>query len=223
MQRGRNILREEHGAMPAHKLLVDRAETRIRDARDGYLLDLQAWYGGDVDKLWVKSEIEGDWGRKPEHAEVQALWSHAIDPWFDLQAGVRQDLQAGPRRTHLVAGIQGLAPYWWEVDGAIFLSNKGEVTARAEAEYDLRITQKLILQPRIEVGLSLQDVPELDLGSGLTEAALGMRLRYQLSPLVAPYIGLEYERAFGGTRRYLRMEGEDPGGLNLLAGLRFWF
>lgn len=209
--------------MHAYKLLVDRAETRVRDGSDGYLLDLQAWYGGDIDKLWLKSEVEGDWGRKPEHAEVQALWSHAIDPWFDLQSGVRQDLQSGPRRTHLVVGIQGLAPYWWEVDGAIFLSNKGEVTARAEAEYDLRITQKLILQPRIEVGLSLQDVPELTVGSGLTEAALGMRLRYQMSPLVAPYIGVEYERAFGNTGKYLRAEGEDLGGLNLLAGVRFWF
>ena len=103
------------------------------------------------------------------------------------------------------------------------MSNKGEVTARAEAEYDLRITQKLILQPRAEVDLSLQDVPELAIGSGLTNASLGLRLRYQFSPLVAPYIGIEYERAFGDTRRFLRAEGEDPGGFNLLAGIRFWF
>ena len=223
MQRGRNFLREEHGGLPAYKLFIDRAETHIRDGRDGYLLDVQAWYGDDIDKLWLKSELEGGWRRKPEHAEVQALWSHAIDPWFDLQGGVRFDPRPGPNRSHLVLGVQGLAPYWWEVEGAVFLSNKGEVTARAEAEYDLRITQKLILQPRAEVDLSLQDVPELAIGSGVTNASLGARLRYQVSPLVAPYVGVEYERAFGGTRRFLLAEGEDPGGFNLLAGVRFWF
>lgn len=223
MQRGRNFLREEHGNMPVGRFLVDRAEARLRDGRDGYLVDIQAWYGGDIDKLWLKSELEGSWGGKLEHAEVQALWSHAIGPWFDLQAGARFDPQPGPNRSHLVLGVQGLAPYWWEVEGAVFLSNKGDVTARAEAEYDQRITQKLILQPRAEVDLSLQDVPELAIGSGLTSASLGLRLRYQISPLVAPYIGVEYERAFGDTRRFLRAEGEDTGGFNLLAGIRFWF
>lgn len=222
-QRGRNILRQEHGGLRTTKVLIDRAETRVRDGRDGYEFDAQAWYGGDIDKLWLKSEVEGSWGEKPEHIEAQALWSRAIGPWFDLQAGVRFDPQPGPNRTHLVLGVQGLAPYWWELDVAVFLSNKGEVTARAEAEYDLRITQTLILQPRAEVEMSLQDVPELAFGSGLTNAALGARLRYQISPLFAPYVGVEYERAFGGTRRLLRSEGEDPGGFNLLAGVRFWF
>ena len=223
MERGRNFLREEHGSMPVSRFLVDRAEARVRDGRDGYLLDVEAWYGGDINKLWLKSELEGSWGKKPEHAEIQALWSHAIDPWFDLQAGVRFDPQPGPNRSHLVLGVQGLAPYWWEVEGTLFLSNKGELTARAEAEYDLRITQKLIFQPRAEVDLSLQDVPELAIGSGVTSASLGARLRYQVSPLVAPYVGVEYERAFGDTRRFLRADGEDPGGFNLLAGVRFWF
>ena len=223
MARGRNFLREEHGGMPISKLLFDRAETRLRDGRDGYLLDMQAWYGGDIDKLWLKSEIEGPWGKKLEHAEVQALWSHAIDPWFDLQAGIRYDPQPGPNRTHLALGIQGLAPYWWEVEGTVFLSNKGELTARAEAEYDLRITRKLILQPRAEVELSAEDIPELGIGSGLTDASLGLRLRYQVSPLVGPYIGVEYEHAFGDTRNFRRAEGDDPDGFNLLAGVRLWF
>jgi copper resistance protein B len=223
MQRGRNILREEHGGMPVHKVLVDRAEMRLSDGRDGYLLDLQAWYGGDNDKLWLKSELEGDWGRKLEHAEVQALWSHAIGPWFDLQAGARFDPQPGPNRTHLVLGVQGLAPYWWEMEGAIFLSNKGELTARAEAEYDLRITQKLILQPRAEILLSAQDIEELGVGDGLSEGSLGLRLRYQFSPQVAPYVGVEYEHAFGDTRDFRRAEGERADGFNLLAGVRLWF
>jgi len=217
------LLTKEHGGGTAAKLLIDRAETRVRDGRDGYLLDIQAWYGGDIDKLWLKSEVEGPWGKKLEQAEVQALWSHAIGPWFDLQTGVRYDPQPGPNRTHLVLGVEGLAPYWWEVEGAVFLSNKGDLTARAEGEYDLRITQKLILQPRGEVNLSAQDIPELRIGAGLSTAELGLRLRYQFSPLVAPYVGVEYEHAFGDTRDFRRAEGEKADGFNLLAGIRLWF
>ena len=179
MAASREELRRMHGDIPAYRFFIERAETRIRDGRDGYLIDAQAWYGGDIDKIWFKGEVEGAWGERPEDVEIQALWSHAIDPWFDLQTGIRYDPRPGPDRAHLVLGVQGLAPYWWEVDGALFLSNKGEITARAEAEYDLRITQKLILQPRSEIDLSLQDIPELGIGAGLSGAAIGARLRYQ--------------------------------------------
>ena len=223
MAAAREELRREHGDLAAYRVFIERAETRIRDGRDGYLFDAQGWYGGDIDKLWLKAEVEGEWEHGLEEAELQALWSHAIDPWFDLQAGVRYDARSGPDRGHLVLGIQGLAPYWWEVDGAIFLSDDGKITARAEAEYDVRITQRLILQPRVEVDLSLQDIPQFRTGSGLSGASTGVRLRYEINPLFAPYVGVEYERAFGDTRRFLRADGEDPDGWNLLAGLRLWF
>lgn len=223
MAEARRTLVDEHGKILASKLLIDQLEARIGDGRDGYFLNAEGWYGGDIDKLWLKTEIEGDRGRKPEQAEVQALWSRAIDPWFDLQTGVRFDANRGPNRTHLVLGIQGLAPYWWEIDGAVFLSNKGEVTARAEAEYDLRITQQLILQPRIELDLSAQNIRELGIGAGLSTADLGLRLRYQVSQQFSPYIGVSYERAFGNTATYRRDEGEKAGTLKLVTGLRLWF
>lgn len=223
MERARSILRREHGGMPAYLFMVERAETVSRSGRDGYALDAQAWIGGDIDKLWLKGEADGAWGERLEHAELQVLWSHAIDPWFDVQTGVRYDPQSSPDRGHLVLGIQGLAPHWWEVDGALFLSNKGELTARAEAEYDLRITQELVLQPRLEIDLSAQDMRELGIGAGLSEAAVGVRLRYQPTPLFAPYVGVEYERAFGDTARFRRDEGEDRDSVNLLAGIRFFF
>lgn len=223
MAEARQNLVNEHGNMRVSKLLIDQLEARIGKGRDGYFLNAQGWYGGDINKLWLKTEIEGERGRKPEQAEVQALWSRAINPWFDVQTGIRFDANSGPNRTHLVLGIQGLAPYWWEVDGAVFLSSKGEVTARAEAEYDLRITQKLILQPRLEVDLSAQDIRELGIGSGLSAADLGLRLRYQVSQQFSPYVGLSYEQAFGDTRRFRRQESEPAGGLNLVMGLRLWF
>ena len=223
MSAARRNLIDEHGNMRASKLLIDQLEARFGKGRDGYFVNAEGWYGGDINKLWIKTELEGERGRTPEQAETQALWSRAIDPWFDLQAGVRFDANKGPNRTHLVLGVQGLAPYWWEVDGAVFLSNKGEVTARAEAEYDLRITQKLILQPRIEVDFSAQDIEELGIGSGLSTADLGLRLRYQVSQQFSPYVGLGYERAFGDTRRFRRDEGENAGELTFIGGVRLWF
>lgn len=226
--RSRAQLAEEHGGMEAYKFLVDQLEVIAGDGGEGYAWDAQFWYGGDIDKLWLKTEGEGAFGEEFEGAEVQALWSHAIDPWFDLEAGVRQDLNAGPDRTHLVLGVQGLAPYWFEVDGAVFLSTEGEVTARIEAEYDLRLTQRLILQPLVEVDFSLQDVPELGLGSGITTTEIGARLRYEFFPdsgpaVIAPYVGVEYEQAWGGTRDYRIASGENAGGVRFLAGVRLWF
>lgn len=228
MGQARAELVEGHGGAESYKLLVDQLEVSIGEGRESYSWDAQFWYGGDIDKFWLKTEGEGEFGGEFEGVEIQGLWSRAIDPWFDLQAGVRQDLRSGPDRTHLVLGVQGLAPYWFEVEGAVFLSTEGEVTARFEGEYDLRLTQQLILQPLIEADFSLQDVPELRLGSGLTTAEIGARLRYELYPrsgpaVIAPYLGVQYERAFGDTADFRRAAGEDVGGWRLLLGLRTWF
>lgn len=223
MAEAREGLRREHGDIQTSKVLIDQLEAKLRDGRDAYAWDGQAWYGGDINKLWLKSEGEGEFGGRIDDAEVQALWSRAIDPWFDLQLGVRQDFRRGDDRTHLAAGVQGLAPYWFEVDAALFLSDKGDVTGRIEAEYDLRLTQRLILQPRLEVELALQDVPELDIGSGLSSGELGARLRYEIVPEFAPYLGVEYERAFGDTADFHRAGGEDAGSWSFLVGVRTWF
>ena len=151
------------------------------------------------------------------------LWSHSIDPWFNLQAGIRYDFRPDPQRAHLVLGIEGLAPYWFEIDAAAFLSNKGDVTARLEVEYDQRLTRKLILQPRVEFDLAAQNVPEIGLGSGLSSAEAGLRLRYEIVPEFAPYVGVAYERAFGNTADFRRAAGEKAGGWSLLLGVRTWF
>jgi len=204
-------------------VLIDQFETRIQSGRDGYAWDAQAWYGGAINRLWIKTEGEGTFGGGIEAAEVQALWSRAIDPWFNVQAGVRYDFRPEPERGYLVLGIQGLAPYWFEVDGAFFLSQKGDLSARFEGEYDQRITQQLILQPRVDLDFSLQDVPELRIGSGLSSAEAGLRLRYEFVPEFAPYVGVHYGRAFGDTARLRRAAGEDVGGWSFLVGVRTWF
>jgi len=226
--RSRAEMIREHGGMTAAKFLADQAEVTAGDGGEGYAWDAQLWYGGDIDKLWLKSEGEGAFGEPLEEGEVQALYSRAIDPWFDVQAGLRQDFGAAYDRTHLVLGLQGLAPYWFEVEGALFLSTEGELTARLEAEYDLRLAQELILQPKAEIDLSLQDMPDIGIGAGISTASLGARLRYEFFPqsgpaVIAPYVGVEYRQAFGRTADYLEADGEDPGGVRALAGLRIWF
>lgn len=223
MGQSRRWMRREHGGLPAYRVLVDRAEARLHKGPNAYALDGEAWFGGDIDKLWVKAESEGELGRRFDGAELQALWSHAVDPWFDLQAGVRYDPQRGRDRAHLVAGVQGLAPYWIEVDAAAFLSDQGDLTARLEAEHDVRITQQLVLQPRGELDFAFQNVPSERIGAGLSTLSLGARLRYQVRPEFAPYVGLQYDRAVGRTRRLARDDGDDVGGMSVLAGLRLWF
>jgi copper resistance protein B len=223
MAAAREALRETHGEIRTSRLLIDRLEARLGDGGDGFAWDAQFWWGGDVDKVWLKTEGEGVFGRAAESAEAQALWSRAIDPWFDLQLGVRHDFRPDPERTYLVAGIKGLAPYWFEIDGALFLSERGEISARFEGEYDLRLTQRLIAQPRAELELAAQDVPELGIGAGLSTAGLGLRLRYEIVPEFGPYVGVEYERAFGDTAEFRRAADEDAGGWALLVGIRAWF
>lgn len=223
MAQARREMTAMHGAVPTYRVLVDRMEARVQDGEDGYLVDAQAWYGGDLDKLWLKAEGEGAFEGDFEGLEIQALWSHAIGPWFDLQSGIRYDIGNGSDRTHLALGIQGLAPYWIEVEAAAFLSDKGDLTARIEAEHDARITQSLILQPRAEVSLAAQDVPGDLVGAGLSRATIGLRLRYAITPQFAPYVGVEYGRTFGETRFRRRAANEDVGGVAFLAGIRAGF
>jgi copper resistance protein B len=220
----REGLRQEHGGARNSRFIIDRLEHVSRNGADGYAWDdVQFWYGGDLNKLWLKSAGAGAYGESLEEAELQALWSRAISPFFDVQTGVRYDFRPEPERAHLVLGLQGLAPYWFEVDAAVFLSEEGDVTGHIESEYDLRITQKLILQPRADIELAAQDVPELAIGSGFSAAAAGVRLRYEFVPEFAPYVGVEYDHAFGDTADLRRAEDEDAGGWSLVVGVRAWF
>ncbi|WP_137390400.1 copper resistance protein B [Rhodoligotrophos defluvii] len=223
MARAREDLRVEQGGATNYRVMVDQLEARIHDGRDGYLWDAQGWYGGDIDKLWIKTEGEGSFGEKTEEAEVQALWSRAITPWFDFQAGIRYDFRPDPERGHLVLGLQGLVPYEFEVDAAAFVSDEGDVSARFEAEYDLLITQRLILQPRAEVNLAAQEVRELGIGSGINDIELGLRLRYEFAREFAPYVGVEWERKLGETADFARDEGEGVDDLFFVTGVRIWF
>lgn len=223
MARARERMMREQGGQTFYQVMVNLAEYRAQAGRDGYHWDGEAFVGGDINRLWLKSEGEGTFGESLGKAEAQLLYSRAIDPYFNLQAGIRQDFGRGPNRTYATVGFEGLAPYMFEVEGALFLSTRGDLLGRLEGYYDQRITQRLILQPRVELNLAAQDVPENRIGTGLTDAELGLRLRYEISRRFAPYVGVAYEAKTGRTADFARADGEKPTGTSFVAGVRLWF
>jgi copper resistance protein B len=224
MAAARKQLLAENGDVRTTAVLIDTLEASFDDGEEGYSWNAQGWTGGDINRFWWKTEGEGAFDGKLHDAEVQALYSRAVAPFWDVQAGVRQDIRPdGDDTTHLTVGVQGVAPYWFEMSAAAFLSTDGDLTARAEAEYDQRLTQKWILQPAIEVALSASDIPELEMGSGLTSVTAGLRLRYEIHKEFAPYVGVEWSRSFGDTADYARARGDDVEATRFVVGIKAWF
>jgi len=203
-------------------LLVDRLESVNTDDNSLTTWDLQAWYGRDYDRLVLKSEGDYDNGGV-EEASTDLLWSHALATFWDAQLGLRYDSGEGPDRSWLAVGIQGLAPYWFELDTTLYIGDAGRTALSFEADYELLLTQKLILQPRFETNLYGKRDPARGLGSGVSDASLGLRLRYEFRREIAPYIGIEWARKFGETEDFARAAGQDPDETRYLAGVRFWF
>lgn len=204
------------------KLTFDLAEYQFRDGKDGYRWEAEAWMG-DLNRFVVKSKGEGAFAQGLDSAEVQALYSKALDPWWNLQLGVRQDIRPRPARTWATLGVEGRAPYQFEVQAAAFLSDKGQLTGRIEGAYDQRITQALILQPRVELNLAAQDMPDQRIGAGLSTAEFGLRLRYEIRREFAPYVGVNWTWAAGKTADYARLDGKDTTERSVVTGIRFWF
>ena len=223
MARSRKELAYEVGGMGYSLVMVDLLEVGIQKGRESYRFEGEAFTGGYINRFGVKFEGEGAFGERIDDLELQALYSRAIAPYWNLQAGVRSDIKPDPSRTYLVAGVEGIAPYWFKVNAAGFVSNKGEVRARAEVSYDQRITQSLILQPRVEANIAFQDIAAIGVGSGLTDFEAGLRLRYEIKQEIAPYIGAEWRKQTGATARYSQAAGEDPETFSLVAGIRIWF
>lgn len=202
---------------------VEQFEYRARDGTESLNWDAQGWIGGDYHKLWFKTEGEAPVGERVEEAEFQLLYSRLVSDFFDLQVGLRQDLKPAPERTFAVVGLHGLAKYFVETDLAAFVSHEGEVSFRAKGEIDLRLTQRLVLQPMAEVNFAVQSVAERHIGSGFNDVETGLRLRYEIAREFAPYIGITWERKLGETADLARDDGERVDSFAIVAGLRFWF
>jgi copper resistance protein B len=215
------------------KVMFDQLEWRDGGAGEGRgAWDAQGYYGGDYDKLWVKTEgkyvpsgrdATGASGSGIRDADVEVLWNRVISAWWNLQVGGRQDFGPGQSRTWAAVGIQGLAPQWFETEAAVYASDEGRTAARLKAQYDLLLTQRLVLQPFAEANLYGRSDPAHQIGSGLSDLEVSVRLRYEVRREFAPYVGLVWLRRFGGTADLARSAGGDASDLELAAGLRIWF
>ncbi len=203
-------------------LLVDQLEAFHGRDGSGQAWELQGWYGGDADKLWLRSEGERSGGRL-EDGDVEVLWSHAVAAYWDTTLGVRHDLGEGPSRDWLAAGVQGLAPYWFDVEATLYLGSAGRSAARLRASYDLRFTQRLILQPELEANLYGRRDPARGLCRGLTDVQFGLRLRYEVRREFAPYVGVQFVQRVGATADLARTAGRAVFDRQFVAGLRIWF
>jgi copper resistance protein B len=203
-------------------LLVDNLETVRSDGDSSTAYDLEAWYGRLYDHAVLKGEGDIDSGEIAE-ARSELLWGHAIATFWDTQLGVRYDSGDGPNRGWLAFGVQGLAPYWFDVEATGYLGEAGRTALRLNVSYELLLTQKLILQPRIEGNVYGKSDTGRGLGSGLSDLTAALRLRYEIRREFAPYLGVEWAGKFGDTQDLVRAAGEDANEMRFIAGLRFWF
>jgi copper resistance protein B len=213
-------------------VLVDALEYRPRTGagqrNDGYRWDMEGWYGGDYNRLWFKSEGENNTAFKAGYdVDFQLLYGRFIRKYYDLQIGGRVETQSfGSRnvtRSLGVIGIEGLVPYDYDFESALFIAQNGAVSARLSFTKDLLLTQRLILQGRFETNAAVQRVEEFTTGSGLNNLEFGLRLRYEIRREFAPYIGFSLDKSFGETATLVRQEGGDPSQIRLVAGVRMWF
>lgn len=223
---------QNFGLQPVHDnpllatFMADRFEYQWREhGIETLVWDAQGWFGNDDHKLYLKSEgeVRLDDGEEVEEADVELLYSRPVDKFWDMQVGLRHDFEPQPERTFLALGLQGMAPQRFEVDATAYLSEDGDVSAKIEVEYELLLTQRLALVPRLETHVSLQDVPAHEEWQGITDVTLGLRALYHLRREFAPYLGVSWSRKLGETANRIESSGGDIDSAAFVAGVRFWF
>ena len=214
----------DHGAMEHAPdinslLLIDRLEHWDGRNGDGQAWEATGWIGGNINRLWLRSDGERSGGRTAS-SSLEALYGRSVSPWWDVLVGVRQDFRPADSRTWAAVGIQGLAPYKFESSATLYLGSGGQVLAKAKVEYEVLLTNRLILQPLVEATLAAKDEPEHGIGRGLNKVETGLRLRYEFSRRFAPYIGISHERSFGDAADHAGDHARDT---RWVAGVRMWF
>lgn len=216
------LLNEQGGGRNSH-VVIDRLELNSGNDTEHYVWESTSWFGGDINKFWVKVKAEGDAEEALDHSETQFLWSRAISPWSDLQTGVKFDHnKRSSDKVHFGIGVHGLAQYMLEYDVFGYVSTNGDLSAHIESEYEFHVTQRLMFEPRIEIELSGQEVLEENLGDGLTNITSSVRFRYEFTPEFSPYLGVENQNHVGSTRDLLRSTGEKTSQTFFVFGLKLW-
>jgi len=212
----------EHAPNVHSLLLINRLEHWDGQHGSGQAWEASGWIGGNINRLWLRSEGERSGGRT-EASDLEVLYGRSVSPWWDVLVGVKQDFRPADSRTWAAFGIQGLAPYKFETSATAYVGDGGQLAATLEVEYELLLTNRLILQPLVEATLAARDEPEHGMGAGLNKVEAGLRLRYEFSRRFAPYIGISHERLFGDTADYHQAAGEHTRDTRWVAGVRVWF
>lgn len=202
---------------------ADRLEHHVTDDEDKWVWEVDAWVGADYNKLYLKSEGEKIESGDVEHSTLDVLYSRNVHSFWDLQAGIRHDFEPLPTRTFAALGFQGLAPQWFEVDTTMYLSDDGDLSLDFEVEYEIMLTQRLILVPRLETTITAQSVPEYNIGQGLTGIETGARLRYDIHRKFGPYIGISWMRKYFETADLIEADGGNIESTAFVAGIRIWY
>jgi copper resistance protein B len=213
---------EMHDNAPLSMWLFDQLEAFHARDGNGQAWEGQGWYGNDAGKLWIRTEGERNRGRL-EDAEVEVLWNRSVATFWSSQLGARHEWGRGPDRNWIALGLQGLAPYWFELEATAYVGPSGRSAARLRAEYELLFTQRLVLQPEFEVNVYGRSDPARRIGSGISNAQLGLRLRYEIRREFAPYIGVVLTKRYGATASYARRDGHPLQDWQFVVGMRIWF
>lgn len=201
---------------------IEQLEVRSSEGPDPLILEGQFWAGYDLNKLLLKADVENVDGEYEEF-ELQALYSRAVSPYWNLQVGARKDFEPEPEREWGVIALQGLAPYFFEIDASLFVGGAGRTALRLSAEYELMLTQRLVLSPELEINAYGHNDEKTGIGSGLADAHVGLRLRYEIRREIAPYIGLNWHKKYGNTADFASTEGEAIEDTQLVIGMRAWY
>ncbi|HFD86999.1 MAG TPA: copper resistance protein B [Gammaproteobacteria bacterium] len=205
------------------KVMIDQLETRSGDGPDPAVLESDVWIGKDLNKLWLKFDAERVDG-ETEQADIEARYSRAVAPFWDFQVGLRRDLKPSDEtRDWLALGFRGLAPYFFDIDAALYVGDNGRTQLNFDTEYEILFTQRLILTPELQFNLNGKSDPVLGQGSGLSNMELGLRLRYEIRREFAPYVGVNWDSRFGETADFAKAAGQDSSETRIVAGIRAWF
>lgn len=205
-----------------HQILIDQLEyVRVRGAQ-GIAWNADAWFGKDINRFYVRTEGSRI-GATFDDARVELGWSHAFTDYWDWRLGVRDDFGSGPNRQWAAVGVQGIAPYWFDVKASAYIGPTGRTALWAQVEYDMRITQRLILTPEIEANVYGRADPARRIDGGLSDITTSLRLRYEVSRKFAPYVGVSWGRRFGQNADRVTTNGDGRIQKQVLAGIRMWF
>ena len=211
-----------HDGAVNYYVLFDQLEWQAGDGANGINVDTRGWVGRDRDRLWFRAEGDGESGRVGE-AQAHVLYGRQFARWWDVVAGIRQDLRPGSPQTWAAFGVQGLAPYWFDIEATGYVGASGRTHARFEVEYELLFTNRLVLQPLFEAEVFGKSDPDRGIGAGLSTTDLGFRMRYEFRREIAPYIGVTWRNKWGKTADFAEAAGEDTDGARFVTGLRLWF